>query len=78
MEPWSEAKKRYFDAAMIEIEIRRQYGEGGLPPDVSYEEADGLFSPPLLHAEVVRPRRRRKEFLAAALTTTDVDVVGLL
>ena len=33
-----EAKKRYFDAALVEIEIRRQYGEDGLPPDVSYEK----------------------------------------
>jgi hypothetical protein len=33
-----EAKKRYFDAALVGIEIRRQYGEDGLPPDVSYEK----------------------------------------
>jgi len=38
-----EAKKRYFDAALIEIEIRRQYGDEGLLPDVSYEEFKAAY-----------------------------------
>jgi hypothetical protein len=40
---WSEAKRRYFEAAELEIEIRRQYGDEGLPPDVSYEEFKAAY-----------------------------------